>query len=314
MNGIINNMFRLIKKHSPEILLTLGVGGVVTGTIMACKETKELDPILKEHEEKMNDIHESADKGFVSDENNMQVEYTEKDVRRDTTKVYACTAYKLGKLYFPSACIIGASIGCFIGSNGILTRRNVGLTAAYAGLSETFNNYRRNIVDKFGEVADAEARYNIKAKKVKGKNGEEDHYQYTQTRALPETDHSRFFDAESKFWDKNINMDLVFLQSTQTNLNRKLLLRGSNIIPLNEVYDAIGIKRPAKDGQIMGYRYRDGDELDENGIPTKIKILIYVLEKNGKRSLKTVNEAIEEYCVDEPVMLLDFPNLELIID
>lgn len=312
--GIIDNLFQIIRKHSPEILVGLGVTGVVAGTVMACKETTELQPIIDEHHDQIEEIHKASANGVVVDQETKQTaEYTEKDTRRDLTRAYFRTGGKLVKLYWPSVLLISGSIGCILGSHDILSKRNTGLMAAYAGLSETFNNYRKNIVEKFGETADTEARYPVKAKKVKGKNGEEDSVEYSKVdRLMSDSDHSRFFDAESIYWDKHVNRNLIVLQQTQTNLNRKLKLRRSHMITLNEVYDALDLK-PSKDGQILGYKYRPDDPLDENGNPMTIQLIFYVLSSKGQKTTKTVSDAIVDGDVTEPVMLLDFPGVEVLI-
>ena len=36
-----------VSKHSPEILVVTGIVGVVTSAVMACKETRRLDPVLE---------------------------------------------------------------------------------------------------------------------------------------------------------------------------------------------------------------------------------------------------------------------------
>lgn len=306
---VLDNVVQTLKKHSPEILVGAGVIGVITGTIMACKETRKIDPILEEHKDTINDIHMASDTGILVDkETSNGVPYTEKDRRRDLAMCYGKTALELTKVYWPSALVITGSIGCILTSHTILSKRNIGLTAAYAGLSQVFEEYRKNIIDKYGEEADAEAKYSIKAKK--NKNGE---VTYEMTDKTEEVDHSRFFDAESRFWDNNVNLNLQMLKSQEYKLNRKLKYRRSHMITLNEVYDAIDV-RPSDDGQVLGYIYRPGiDPVDEHGVPEVIKIAIYSLNrKNNKSTLKTIEETRHEER-DEPVMLLDFPNLVQIV-
>ena len=47
--NIIDNTVVFVKKHSPEILVWMGIGGVITGTVMACKETTKIDQIIEDH-------------------------------------------------------------------------------------------------------------------------------------------------------------------------------------------------------------------------------------------------------------------------
>lgn len=305
---VLDSVVQSLKKHSPEILVGAGVVGVVVGTVMACKETKKIDPILEEHKDTLNDIHMASDTGILVDKETSQgLPYTEKDRRRDLAMCYGKTALELGKLYWPSAMVITGSIGCILTSHTILSKRNIGLTAAYAGISQAFEEYRRNIVNKFGEEADAEARYSVKAKK--NKKGE---VTYEVTDKTVETDHSRFFDAESRFWDKNANLNLYALNSVEQRMNRLLKTRRSHTVALNEIYGELDL-RPADDGQVLGYIYRPGiDPVDENGFPQVIKFAMYTFNTAGNRVFKPLREVMDEGC-DETVMLLDFPNLVQIV-
>ena len=53
--NVVNKLSRVfgktgfvLKKHSPEILVGVGVIGAVTSTVMACKATTKLSPVLDE--------------------------------------------------------------------------------------------------------------------------------------------------------------------------------------------------------------------------------------------------------------------------
>lgn len=308
--NIIDSIVKVARKHAPEILTGVGVTGVIVGTVMACKETTKIDPILEEHNKKMDDIHMCADTGITVDkETSTGVPYTAADKRKDTAICYAKTALELGKLYLPSALVMGGSIGCILGSHGIMHKRNVGLTAAYAGIHQAFEEYRKNIVEKFGADADIAAKYDVKVKK--GKNGEETTYETTEN--TDEGDHSRFFDCESIYWDKNQNLNLMTLHAAETNLNRKLKTRRSHVVTLNEICDALDIE-PFKDGQVLGYEYKPGiDPVDENGFPMNIKFTILRLNNKGRYILKSIDDVAHDDTDVETVMLLDFPGLVPIV-
>ena len=316
MNAIIDNTLSIIKKHAPTILITVGVGGIIGGTIIACKETRNIDAVLEEHNEQMDMIHTAQESGQVIDEETKIVaEYTEKDARKDVTMAYLSTGYKLVKLYLPSILLIGGSIGCIIGSHNLMVKRNAGLSAAYIGLSESYNKYRQNIIDKFGEAADAEARFNIKAKKVKGKDGKEDTIEYQQTDIMEEADFSRFFDSDSKFWDRNINMNLMTVHSAQEALNRRLKSRRSHEISFNEICGELDLRPDTERGNVVGIKFRPGidkDRLDEHGIPQILNIQVYVLN-NGHKIKKSINDAISDGDSMDSVMLLDFEGLEPLV-
>ena len=46
--NVYNGVKGKVEKHSPEILMGVGVVGVVTGTVMACRATLKLNDILEE--------------------------------------------------------------------------------------------------------------------------------------------------------------------------------------------------------------------------------------------------------------------------
>ena len=54
------------KKHSPEILITAGVVGVVSSAVMACKATTKLSGILEEHKEQKDQINDYGYKTTLS--------------------------------------------------------------------------------------------------------------------------------------------------------------------------------------------------------------------------------------------------------
>lgn len=300
--SFIDNIVKTVKDKSPEILTGLGVVGVITGTVLACKETKKVDPIIEEHKETLEQIHS------VSNSEKEEV-YSEKDKRKDIAIVYAKTGVKLVKLYLPSIAVLGCSIGCIVQSNRILNKRNIGLISAYTGLSKVFEEYRHNIVEKFGEEADVEARYSIKAKNIKGKKGDKEQV-YEASEKTAEDDTAVFFDAGSRFWTKCPNTNLMTLRSAEVNINRKLKLNKDHVISLNEILNALDLPNKPY-GRVLGYKYRPGiDSLDENGIPQVFKIAMYNVENRTK--IESIDD-IREGERDEPVMLLDFPNLVTIV-
>lgn len=304
---LLNKVVSTVKKKSPEFLVFTGIAGVVVGTVLVAKEARKMDPIIEEHKAVIKDIHDTK-------ENREEQEYSEKDKRKDLAIAYAKTGTKFAKLFLPGGLVLVGSVACILQSHKILNKRNLGLTAAYTGLSTVFEEYRKNIVDKFGEEADLEARYSIKASKLKGKKGEEGEtvYQETDKTGTNPDDHSRFFDASSIYWDKSPNINLMTIHSAEVNLNRKLKTNRDHKVSLSECLNALDLL-PAKDGRVLGYEWRPGiDPVDENGVPQVIKIPIYSLNNKGKKILKSVDEIISEGR-DEPVMLLDFPNLITII-
>ena len=112
------NMKRVAVKakiKSPTIMIVGGIAGVVVGTVMACKATMKLKPILDENKEAVDDIHQ-----YMNEDGSE--EYTEKDAKKAVTIEHLKTAGKVVKLYAPAVAVEAVSIGCIVGSHKILTK------------------------------------------------------------------------------------------------------------------------------------------------------------------------------------------------
>ena len=152
------------KIKSPTIMIVAGVAGVVGGTVMACRATMKLKPILDEGKEATNDIHE-----YASSDEAKEKGYTEKEETKAVVVENLKTAGKVVKLYAPAVAVEAVSIGCIVGSHKILTKRNVGLAGAYAAVQKEFKDYRDRVVERFGEDLDRELKHNITRTEYKEK-------------------------------------------------------------------------------------------------------------------------------------------------
>lgn len=260
-----------LKKHSPEILAVAGVVGTVTSAVMACKATLKVTDIIDETKETVETIHDSVGKGLHTSDGE---EYTQEVANKDLAIVYTQTAWKFIKLYGPSVALGAVSIGCMVGSNQILRKRNVALAAAFKAVDTSFKEYRDRVIDRFGKDLDRELRFGVKAKEVEetvvDENGKETTVKKTIEVVDPNTAHSIYsvvYDDGCTGWSKNPELNKVFLIQQQNYANDKLKLNG--ILTLNQVYDMLGIQRTAY-GQIAGWVYTEdgsaGDDFVDFGI------------------------------------------------
>lgn len=254
-----------LKKHSPEILIVTGVIGIVTSTVMACKATTKVNDIVDETKDMVDKIHDAVEnKKHTSDGE----EYTQEVANKDLTIVYAQTGLKFVKLYGPAVAIGIASIGCIVGSNHILRKRNIALAAALTAMETSFKEYRGRLIDRFGNDLDRELRFGIKAKEVEEKVVDEKGKETTVTKTVevvdPNAIHSIYsvvFCEGNSGWTRNAELNKVFLIQQQNYANDKLKLNG--VLTLNEVYDMIGAPRTAY-GQIAGWVYTDDSSIGDN--------------------------------------------------
>ena len=253
------------KKHSPEILVVTGVIGIVTSTVMACKATTKVNDIVTESKETIDKIHDCVGKGLHTSDGE---EYTQEVANKDLAIIYTQTAWKFVKLYGPSVLIGVASIGCMVGSNRILRKRNVALAAALTTVEKSFKDYRGRVIDRFGKDLDRELRFGIKAKEIKEKVIDENGNETTVTKTVevvdPNTAHSLYsivFCEGNTGWTKNAELNKAFLIQQQNWANDKLRLRG--YLTLNEVYEMVGAPTTAY-GQIAGWVYTEDSSVGDN--------------------------------------------------
>lgn len=287
MNNAVNKVNFKVRKHSPEILLVTGIVGVIGSAVMACKATTKAGEIIEETKGQLDDIHACAsNETFVS-----SGKYTAEDARKDTAIVYVQTAVKFAKLYGPSVCVGALSIVSILASNNILRKRNVALAAAYATVDSAFKDYRKRVVERFGEVVDKELRYNLKAEKVTEKiknpeTGEEEKVKKTKFVVNPSdvSGYARFFDKytvdengntiTNPCWQSNNEYNLMYIKAQERYANDLLVTRGR--LFLNEVYRMLGLPE-TKAGQVVGWVYDPDNKLgrDEESFNNYVSFGLY---------------------------------------
>lgn len=218
LKGNIKRVAVKAKIKSPTIMIVGGIAGVVVGTMMACKATMKLKPILDENKEAVDDIHQ-----YMNEDGSE--EYTEKDEKKAVAIEHLKTAGKVVKLYAPAVAVEAVSIGCIVGSHKILTKRNVGLAGAYAAVQKEFKDYRDRVVDRFGEDLDRELKYNISKAEYKEKETDESGKTKTVKKSVDVTDengcsgYAKFFDEASRNWTKDPEHNKWFLNNAERYFN-----------------------------------------------------------------------------------------------
>lgn len=256
-----------VKAASPEILLVVGVVGVVASTVLACRATLKVEEVLDHHKEKMDKVHECWEK--VQEGEISLDEYSENDHKKDTVMVYAQTSLDFIKIYGPAVALGTLSIFAIVSSHGIMKQRNVALMAAYQAVEKGFAAYRRRVVAEFGEEKD----YMFKNGLTKETVTEEETDEKGKVKKVKKdklvTDpnglsmYARFFDESSPNWHKNPDYNHMFLKLAQSYWNNTLQIRGH--VFLNEVYEYLGIPH-SEAGAVVGWMLgSDGDQFIDLG-------------------------------------------------
>ena len=261
LTGAVSRAGLKLQKHSPEIMLVAGIGGMIVSGVMACKATLKLNDILEEHEETMDKVHDVVEK------HEDDGKYSEEDVQKATAVVYAKTGLKVTKLYGPAIALGAVSIASIVWSHTILNKRNVALAAAYMSVDQAFKGYRGRVIERFGKDLDRELRFNLKSEQIEetivNEKGKEKTVKTDVTIVDPNTysEYARVFDDGCKGWEKDAEWNLTFLKQQQSYANDKLKAQGH--LFLNDVYKMLGIPT-TKAGQIVGWVYDEEHPVGDN--------------------------------------------------
>ena len=162
VSGTVHKVGFKLQKKSPEILVAVGIIGVVTSAVMACKATTKAGKLMEETKEALDNIHEAEESGVTK----AGETYSKDDCKKDLTIAYVQAGVKFVKLYGPSVVLGAMSITSILASHNILKKRNVALAAAYAAVDKSFKDYRGRVLERFGEQVEKELRYGIKAQEI----------------------------------------------------------------------------------------------------------------------------------------------------
>lgn len=255
-------------KHSPEILLVVGVVGVVASTVLACRATLKAKDILEESDEDIKSIHEVR-------ETSPEKKYSKEDYQKDLVIAYTQRTVNLVKLYAPAVGVGVIAVGCLVGSHNILSSRNMALMAAYKVIDESYKSYRQHVIEEYGEEKDFMFRNNMKneTRTVLSTDENGKIVKTKKTVKVPAgvpSDYARYFNESNIEWRNNPQYNLTFLTARQNQANERLNSVG--FIFLNEVYDMLHIPR-TPEGQIVGWlREGPGERFVDFGLNSEYNL------------------------------------------
>lgn len=276
---LVNSLKNKAIKFSPEIFMGVGSVCVIAAGVIACKKTLKLHEVKEKNKDILDQIDEMEENG-LADEN---VEYTPEDANRDRKIMKIKSKTDVIKLYSVPVGLAVVGFASIIWGHKILRTRNAALVAAYTAVDKGFKEYRKRVVDRFGEEVDKQLRFNTttveEKKKEKDENGKTKTLKTTRDVAydLPNgySDYARMYDDGCNGWSKNPEDSLLFLKREQSAFNNLLRKRTEfdsmgnvkkpGTVFLNEVYEALGIPK-SKAGQLVGWTYNPDDRTIDNYI------------------------------------------------
>jgi len=237
-----------IDKHSPQILVGVGVAAGVAATGMAVYSTLKVDKVMEHHQDKMVDISKKAEQANNDDE----IVYDEKAQKHDKTMVYVETGAELTRLYLPTIALTGVSIACVLSAHHILDGRYMAAASAFTAVSKEFSDYRGRVRKQFGEDKERDIYQGVVDEEVTDeKTGETTTVRKYDKDVVDRSGLSRYFDEFSIYWDKyNPDQNIAHIRSVLHQANDQLYANGH--LFLNDVYQMLGIP-DTKEGAILGW-------------------------------------------------------------
>lgn len=250
------------QKHVPSILVVAGIVGVGASVVLACRATLKLSETLAEGEKELKHVEVK-----VIDGDNEVTKKAGFDVQLKT-------AIKVIRLYAPSTALLAVSIGAIVGSQIILRKRIAGVTAAYAIVQKSFDDYRGRVRAELGDEKDLEFRFGTAEREIveEGENGPEvriikglDQEAIQKAIEAGET-YARIFapkhsdGSENTNWSEGPHNNQYFIKMVLQHARDALTVNG--YLFLSDVYDMLGFKRTKASTQV-GWVLKP--QFDENG-------------------------------------------------
>lgn len=207
-----------ITKHSPEILVGVGITGMLTTVVLAVKATPKALTLIEEKKE-------------------------ERDVEKLTP---AETVKATWKCYIPAAVTGVLSTACIIGASAVNAKRNAALATAYT-LSETaLKEYKAKVIETIGEKKEEAIRDAIVQDKVENDpvSNKEVIYTGRGETLCYDVSGGRYFMS-----------DRETIRRIENDLNKRML--SEHYISLNEFYYELGLK-PVDNGDELGWNLSGG--------------------------------------------------------
>ena len=223
-NSKITGFFKSIeltaKKYSPELLMSIGIAGMLTTTLLAVQATPKALRLIEDEE-----IRRSA-------------EVDEYVAISKVEKVKTCW-----KCYIPAAVTGTASIACLVGASRVSLKRNAALATAYK-LSETaLSDYREKVIETIGEKKEKVVQEKVAEKHLKG-NPVDD-----RTVIITGNGDTLCYDPMSGRYFKST---IEKIKAAENKLNKDMLHSITGYCSLNDFYDEIGISHTDV-GDLIGW-------------------------------------------------------------
>ena len=241
IKNLFDKVINFTKEHNPEILVGLGVAGMMTSTVLAVKATPKALDIMED---------KKADMGVTY--------LTRKEIAQATWKIYA-----------PSIGVGLASAACIILGTSKSIKRNTALATVYALSESTLREYQTKAKEMFGEEKAAELDREVAKARVRNR----------EVTTIVETEGSEYIhhtgNGDTLVYDtlsgRYFRSSMNSIESAVNSINKSLL--NDYIMTLNEFYNELGVPTIGA-GSLIGWKSDKEllevsfeSDVDQNGNP-----------------------------------------------
>lgn len=236
LTKVFNGVKIATVKHSPEILMGIGITGMVTTTVMAVRATPKALMLIEVEKRRLNrELLEEAKKSGCEECNQI--------TRLEPVDLIKAT----WKCYIPAGITGIVSIACLIGASSVNARRNAALATAYTLSETTLRDYQKKVIETIGEkkeqtVRDAVAKEHIERDPVENK---EVIFSGRGNTLCYDSISGRYF-----------RSDMDAIKKAENELDARL--RNEMYISLNEFYYEIGLEPLSVIGDDLGWNIDSG--------------------------------------------------------
>lgn len=249
--NLFSNLKMFAMANKTEILMGAGSACIIAGGIFIGKGAIKAKEILDEGKEMLDEIDEVWEN---KDEYLRGDEYTSADMKKDKKIVHTKTSLGVIKSFMPGVSFTILGIGAMVGAVMGLKKENMALGATVIGLTNTFNMYRENVKENYGEDADRKCLYGIKEIEVEETN-EKGKKKKVKKEVVtnPVGIYTRVFGPKTAAeWHPDNTYNELFIRGAMSYMTNVLVAK--KILYLNEVLEYLGFEA-VPEGQIVGWVY-----------------------------------------------------------
>ena len=251
-----------IDKHSPEILMAVGVASFIGAIATAVTSTLKCEELVNDHSERLEKVKSVEVGTELKDEKTGEViVYTQKQKNKVVTLQYGRTVLKFAKLYSPTILLTVLGTTCVLSSFGILKKRNAALAFSLNAVRTAFDEYRGRVVRDLGSASDEHFLYDTVEEVVEKETVDENGKKHKTKEKNMIPTHKGMYDMwvdEIENYTKNSGQ--MYLSIRSHLLMANILLRSRGKLYFNRAMEEFGL--PDTDATEAGIIY-DADKPEE---------------------------------------------------